>query len=143
AEPGSLPTDGRRRVEARLRSGALRAVVATASLELGIDIGPIELVCQIGSPRSFATFLQRVGRSNHTSNGVPKGLVYPTTRDELVECAALLRGARAGRLDRLLIPACPLDIVAQQVVAECAAEEWEAGELLALVRGPAPLAGLS
>jgi ATP-dependent Lhr-like helicase len=143
AHHGSLSKDRRQRVEARLRDGDLRALVATASLELGIDIGPIELVCQIGSPRSFATFLQRVGRSNHTSNGVPKGLVYPTTRDELVECAALLRGARSGRLDRLLIPVCPLDIVAQQVVAECAAAEWEAGDLLTLVRRAAPFAELS
>jgi ATP-dependent Lhr-like helicase len=143
AHHGSLSKDRRQRVEARLRAGDLRALVATASLELGIDIGPVELVCQIGSPRSFATFLQRVGRSNHTSNGVPKGLIYPTTRDELVECAALLRGAQSGRLDRLLIPACPLDIAAQQVVAECAAEEWEAGELLALVRGAAPFAEMS
>ncbi len=143
AHHGSLSKDRRQRVEARLRSGDLRALVATASLELGIDIGPVELVCQIGSPRSFATFLQRVGRSNHTRNGVPRGLVYPTTRDELVECAALLRGAHAGQLDRLLIPACPLDIVAQQVVAECAAEEWEAGDLLTMVRRAAPFAELS
>src|SRR5262249_29501244 len=121
AHHGSLSKDRRQRVEARLRSGELRALVATASLELGIDVGPVELVCQIGSPRSFATFLQRVGRSNHTRNGVPAGLLYPTTRDELVECAALLRGARSGRLDRLRIPPCPLDILAQQVVAECAA----------------------
>ncbi len=101
AHHGSLSKDRRQRVETRLRDGDLRALVATASLELGIDIGPVELVCQIGSPRSFATFLQRVGRSNHTRNGVPAGLLYPTTRDELVECAALLRGARSGRLDRL------------------------------------------
>jgi ATP-dependent helicase Lhr and Lhr-like helicase len=143
AHHGSLSKERRQRVEARLRDGELRALVATASLELGIDIGPVELVCQIGSPRSFATFLQRVGRSNHTRNGVPAGLVYPTTRDELVECAALLRGARSGRLDRLLIPACPLDILAQQVVAECAAQEWTAEELLALVRGAAPFAEVS
>jgi ATP-dependent helicase Lhr and Lhr-like helicase len=143
AHHGSLSKDRRLRVETRLRDGDLRALVATASLELGIDIGPVELVCQIGSPRSFATFLQRVGRSNHTRNGVPRGLVYPTTRDELVECAALLRGARSGRLDRLLIPACPLDILAQQMVAECAAEEWQTGELLALVRGAAPFASVS
>jgi ATP-dependent helicase Lhr and Lhr-like helicase len=143
AHHGSLSKDRRQRVEARLRDGDLRALVATASLELGIDIGPVELVCQIGSPRSFATFLQRVGRSNHTRNGVPAGLVYPTTRDELVECAALLRGARSGRLDRLLIPECPLDILAQQVVAECAAEEWQAAELLSLVRGAAPFAAVA
>jgi ATP-dependent helicase Lhr and Lhr-like helicase len=143
AHHGSLSKDRRQRVEARLRDGDLRALVATASLELGIDIGPVELVCQIGSPRSFATFLQRVGRSNHTRNGVPAGLVYPTTRDELVECAALLRGARSGRLDRLLIPDCPLDILAQQMVAECAAEEWQTGELLSLVRAAAPFAAVA
>jgi ATP-dependent Lhr-like helicase len=143
AHHGSLSKDRRQRIEGRLRAGDLRALVATASLELGIDIGPVELVCQIGSPRSFATFLQRVGRSNHSRNGVPRGLVYPTTRDELVECAALLRGARSGRLDRLRIPVCPLDILAQQVVAECAAAEWDAGELLALARGAAPYATVS
>ncbi|HXZ66356.1 MAG TPA: DEAD/DEAH box helicase [Streptosporangiaceae bacterium] len=143
AHHGSLSKDRRQRVEARLRDGDLRALVATASLELGIDIGPVELVCQIGSPRSFATFLQRVGRSNHTRTGIPAGIVYPTTRDELVECAALLRGARSGRLDRLLIPACPLDILTQQVVAECAAEEWRTGELLALMRAAAPFASVT
>ena len=96
AHHGSLSRDRRQRVERRLRSGDLRALVATASLELGIDIGPVELVCQIGSPRSFATFLQRVGRSNHHRTGTPAGRLYPTTRDELVECAALLRGVRSG-----------------------------------------------
>jgi ATP-dependent helicase Lhr and Lhr-like helicase len=143
AHHGSLSKDRRQRVEARLRDGDLRALVATASLELGIDIGPVELVCQIGSPRSFATFLQRVGRSNHTRTGIPAGIVYPTTRDELVECAALLRGAQSGRLDRLLIPACPLDILAQHMVAECAAEEWQTGDLLSLVRGAAPFASVA
>ena len=101
AHHGSLSKDRRQRVESRLRGGDLRALVATASLELGIDIGPVELVCQIGSPRSFATFLQRVGRSNHTRGGTPAGRLYPTSRDELVECAALLRGVRSGRLDAL------------------------------------------
>src|SRR5271165_3790699 len=143
AHHGSLSQDRRQRVEARLRGGELKALVATASLELGIDVGPVELVCQIGSPRSFATFLQRVGRSNHSRNGVPAGLLYPTTRDELVECAALMRGARSGRLDQLRIPQCPLDILAQQVVAECAAAEWVAGDLLELVRGAAPFASVS
>jgi ATP-dependent helicase Lhr and Lhr-like helicase len=143
AHHGSLSKDRRQRVEARLRDGDLRALVATASLELGIDIGPVELVCQIGSPRSFATFLQRVGRSNHTRNGVPAGLLYPTTRDELVECAALMRGARSGRLDRLRIPPCPLDILAQQIVAECSAAEWAANDLLVLARGAAPFSELS
>ncbi len=143
AHHGSLSRDRRQRVEARLRSGDLRALVATASLELGIDIGPVELVCQIGSPRSFATFLQRVGRSNHTRHGIPAGLLYPTTRDELVECAALMRGAQSGRLDRLRIPQSPLDILAQQMVAECAAAEWVADDLLALVRGAAPFSSVS
>ncbi|HEX2320035.1 MAG TPA: DEAD/DEAH box helicase [Streptosporangiaceae bacterium] len=143
AHHGSLSKERRQRVEARLRGGDLRALVATASLELGIDIGPIELVCQIGSPRSFATFLQRVGRSNHTTSGIPAGRLYPMTRDELVECAALLRGARAGRLDALVIPQCPLDILAQQIVAECAATEWAEDELLALLRGAAPFASVS
>ena len=143
AHHGSLSKDRRQRIEARLRGGDLRALVATASLELGIDIGPVELVCQIGSPRSFATFLQRVGRSNHSRGGVPAGRLYPTTRDELVECAALLRGATSGRLDRLIMPSCPLDILAQQVVAECSAAEWTEQDLLALVRGAAPFASVS
>jgi ATP-dependent Lhr-like helicase len=143
AHHGSLSKDRRQRVESRLRSGDLRALVATASLELGIDIGPVELVCQIGSPRSFGTFLQRVGRSNHTRGGIPAGRLYPTTRDELVESAALLRGARSGRLDAVVVPACPLDILAQQVIAECAAQDWAEDDLLALVRRAAPFAGLS
>ncbi len=143
AHHGSLSKDRRQRVETRLRSGDLRALVATASLELGIDIGPVELVCQIGSPRSFATLLQRVGRSNHTRTGTPSGRLYPTSRDELVECAALLRGARSGRLDALQVPAGPLDILAQQVIAECAAADWAEDELLALFRQAAPFAELT
>ncbi len=143
AHHGSLSKDRRQRVESRLRNGDLRALVATASLELGIDIGPVELVCQIGSPRSFATLLQRVGRSNHTRGGTPTGRLYPTSRDELVECAALLRGARYGRLDVLHVPAGPLDILAQQMVAECAAADWAEADLLALARQAAPFAELS
>jgi ATP-dependent helicase Lhr and Lhr-like helicase len=143
AHHGSLSKDRRLRVETRLRSGDLRALVATASLELGIDIGPVELVCQIGSPRSFATLLQRVGRSNHSSGGTPAGRLYPTSRDELVECAALLRGLRGGRLDALHVPEGPLDILAQQAVAECSAADWPEAELLALARRAAPYAGLS
>jgi ATP-dependent helicase Lhr and Lhr-like helicase len=143
AHHGSLSKDRRQRVESRLRSGDLRALVATASLELGIDIGPVELVCQIGSPRSFATFLQRVGRSNHTRTGTPSGRLYPTSRDELVECAALLHGVRQGRLDVLIVPDAPLDILAQQAVAECAAADWPEADLLALVRHAAPFADLS
>ncbi|MGH9051735.1 MAG: DEAD/DEAH box helicase [Acidimicrobiia bacterium] len=143
AHHGSLSKDRRQRVEARLRAGDLRALVATASLELGIDIGPVELVCQIGSPRSFATFLQRVGRSNHTRHGTPRGVLFPTSRDELVEGAALLRGLRAGRLDAIHPPVAPLDILAQQVVAECAAEEWSEEALFDLVRRASPFAGLA
>jgi ATP-dependent Lhr-like helicase len=143
AHHGSLSRERRQRVESRLRAGDLRALVATASLELGIDIGPIELVCQIGSPRAFATFLQRVGRSNHTRFGTPRGVLYPTSRDELVECAALLRGTRAGRLDAIVQPVAPLDIVAQQVVAECAAEEWSEDDLFDLVRRAAPFERLA
>jgi ATP-dependent Lhr-like helicase len=121
AHHGSLSRERRQRVERRLRAGDLRALVATASLELGIDVGPVELVCQIGSPRSIATFLQRVGRANHHRTGVPQGVMYPTTRDELVECAALLAAVKRGRLDALHPPEQPLDILAQQIVAEASA----------------------
>ena len=134
AHHGSLSKERRLRVETRLRAGDLRALVATASLELGIDIGPVELVCQIGSPRSIATFLQRVGRSNHSRAGTPKGRLFPLTRDELVECAALLAAVRGGRLDAIQLPLMPLDIAAQQVVAEVSAREWRADDLYGLLR---------
>ena len=104
AHHGSLSRERRQRVEDELRAGKLRCLVATASLELGIDVGPVELVCQIGSPRSLATFLQRVGRSGHATGAVSKGRLYPPTRDELVECAALVRGVRAGKLDAIRPP---------------------------------------
>ncbi len=142
AHHGSLSKERRLRVEERLRAGELRALVATASLELGIDIGPVELVCQIGSPRSLATLLQRVGRSGHARGATPKGRLYPTTRDELVECAAALRGVSKGRLDRVLPPRAPLDILAQQVVAAAAAEPWSEDALYTLVRRTAPYADL-
>ncbi|HXY95283.1 MAG TPA: DEAD/DEAH box helicase [Acidimicrobiia bacterium] len=143
AHHGSLSKERRYRVETRLRAGDLRALVATASLELGIDIGPVELVCQIGSPRSIATFLQRVGRSNHTRSGTPKGRLFPLTRDELVECVALLTAVRAGTLDAIQLPRLPLDILAQQIVAETAAREWRTDELYALVTRAAPFADLA
>jgi ATP-dependent Lhr-like helicase len=143
AHHGSLSKERRLRVETRLRAGDLRALVATASLELGIDIGPVELVCQIGSPRSIATFLQRVGRSNHSRAGTPKGRLFPLTRDELVECAALLAAVRAGRLDAIRLPLMPLDIAAQQVVAEVSAREWREADLYSLVRRAAHYAGLT
>ncbi|MCY3786366.1 MAG: DEAD/DEAH box helicase, partial [bacterium] len=140
---GSLSKERRLRVETRLRAGDLRALVATASLELGIDIGPVDLACQIGSPRSMATFLQRVGRSGHSVGAVPKGRLFPTSRDQLVECAALLAGVRAGRLDAVTPPVAPLDVLAQQITAECAAERWKIDDLFGLVRRAAPYADLS
>lgn len=133
AHHGSLSKDRRQRVERKLRAGELKVLVATASLELGIDVGPVELVCQIGSPRSIATFLQRVGRSNHTRHGTPRGRLFPLTRDELVECSALLAAVRAGRLDRVEPPVAPLDILAQQIVAETGAEDWRLDELYRLI----------
>ncbi len=142
AHHGSLSKDRRFRVEHMLRAGELKCLVATASLELGIDIGPVELVCQIGSPRSIATFLQRVGRSNHTRYGTPKGRLYPLTRDELVECTGLMLAIRAGRLDAIHPPVAPLDILAQQIIAETAAEDWLVDDLFALVKGAAPYADL-
>ena len=143
AHHGSLSKDRRLRVETRLRAGDLKALVATASLELGIDIGPVELVCQLGSPRSIAVFLQRVGRSNHSRYGTPKGRLFPFTRDELVECAALMRAVREGRLDAVEPPIAPKDILAQQLVAEVAAENWQKDELYRLVRQAAPYSELA
>ena len=121
AHHGSLSMERRLNVESRLRAGELRAVVATASLELGIDVGPVDLVCQLGSPRAIATFLQRVGRAEHRRDGLPKGRVFPMSRDELVECVALFGAVRDGCLDLVHPPVAPLDILAQQIVAECAA----------------------
>ncbi len=147
AHHGSLSRRIRQAAERRLKSGELRAVVATASLELGIDVGTVDLVCQIGSPRSIAVALQRVGRSGHhvdTPDGshVPRGRLFATTRDELVECAALVHGIRQGRLDHLEIPDWPLDVLAQQLVAACASETWPVDDLFALVREAAPYAAL-
>ncbi len=140
---GSLSRDRRLHVEQRLKAGDLKALVATASLELGIDIGSIDLVCQVGSPRSIATFLQRVGRSGHALGLRPHGRLFPTSRDEMVECAALVRAARAGRLDRIVQPVAPLDILAQQVVAETACEEWSEDDLYDLFRRATPYRDLA
>jgi ATP-dependent helicase Lhr and Lhr-like helicase len=131
---GSLSRALRMDAERRLKNGELRAVVATASLELGIDIGTVDLVAQIGSPRSIAVALQRVGRSGHWVGALPKGRIFATTRDELVECAAIVRAICAGGLDRLEIPTNALDILAQQMVAACAAEDFGEDELFDLVR---------
>src|SRR6187397_1619320 len=120
--------------EQRLKHGKLKALVATASLELGIDIGEVDLVCQLGSPRSIASLLQRVGRSGHAVDGTPKGRLFPLSRDELVECTALLDAVRRGELDRLAIPAQPMDVLAQQIVAEVALRDCGEDELFALLR---------
>ncbi len=135
AHHGSLAKELRLDAEQRLKQGKLRALVATASLELGIDIGDVELVCQLGSPRSISTFLQRVGRANHSVGGVPKGRLFPLSRDELIECTALLAAVRAGELDRLSIPEHPLDVLAQQIVAEVAAREYCRGRAVRAASG--------
>jgi ATP-dependent Lhr-like helicase len=138
AHHGSLSKEKRLNAEQRLKEGSLKALVATASLELGIDIGHVDLVCQLGSPRRIATFLQRVGRSGHTVYGTPKGRLFPLTRNELVECAALLWSVKRGELDRIQMLDAPLDILAQQIVAEVACEEWEEANLYELVRKAHP-----
>jgi ATP-dependent Lhr-like helicase len=142
AHHGSLAREQRLSAEQRLKAGELSALVATASLELGIDIGDVNLVCQLGSTRSIASFLQRVGRSNHTVAGFPKGRIFPLSRDELVECAAIVDAVRRGELDRLEIPERPLDILAQQIVAAVAAEEWTEDDLFAMVRRSYPYRNL-
>jgi ATP-dependent Lhr-like helicase len=134
AHHGSLAKEQRLDAEQRLKHGRLKALVATASLELGIDIGDVDLVCQIGSPRSIASFLQRVGRSGHAVDGTPKGRLFPLSRDDLVECTALLDSVHRGELDRLEIPPQPMDVLAQQVVAEVAARDCSEDELFALMR---------
>jgi len=143
AHHGSLAKEYRLDAEQRLKAGSLKAIVATASLELGIDIGEVDLVCQIGSPRAIASFLQRVGRSGHAVDGIPKGRLFPLSRDELVECAALLDSVRRGELDRVTIPEAPLDVLAQQIVAEVAARDWDEDQLFALLRRSWPYRGLA
>ncbi len=138
AHHGSLARELRLDAEQRLKRGELRVLVATASLELGIDIGDVELVCQLGSPRSIAAFLQRVGRSGHAVGGVPKGRLFPSSRDDLVECAALLDCVRRGELDLLKIPPAPLDVLAQQIIAEVGIRECGEDELYELVRRAYP-----
>ncbi|MDN3920902.1 DEAD/DEAH box helicase [Roseateles violae] len=143
AHHGSLAKEARLLAEQRLKRGELRVLVATASLELGLDIGEVELVCQLGSPRSIATLLQRAGRSGHAVGGVPKARLFPQTRDELVECAALLDAVRRGELDALRIPPAPLDVLAQQIVAEVACREWDEDALFALLTRAWPYRQLS
>jgi ATP-dependent Lhr-like helicase len=143
AHHGSLSKETRLQAEHRLKTGALKALVATASLELGIDIGHVDLVCQVGSPHRIATFLQRVGRAGHTVVGTPKGRLFATTRDDLIECAALLRTVRRGELDRIVTHDAPLDVLAQQVTAELACREAREDELFDFVTRAWPYRGLS
>lgn len=138
AHHGSLSRQIRLSAEERLKSGRTRVVVATASLELGIDVGTVDLVCQIGSPRAIATCLQRIGRAGHWIKAVPKGRLFATTRDELLECAALIRAIKQGTLDRIEVPTAPLDILAQQIVAAAATQAWTEEELFALARRAGP-----
>src|SRR5436190_14792438 len=130
---GSLSAKLRLDAEDRLKRGELKALVATASLELGIDIGSVDLVCQLGTTRSIATLLQRVGRAEHKHGGLPKGRIFPLSRDDLLESAALLHCVRRGELDRLVIPEKPLDVLAQQIVAGASAEDWDENDFFDLV----------
>src|SRR5262245_57461274 len=143
AHHGSLAKEKRLDAEQRLKRGELKALVATASLELGIDIGEVDLVCQIGSPRAIATFLQRVGRSGHAIDGTPKGRLFPLSRDDLAECTALLDSVRRGELDLIAIPEQPLDVLAQQIAAEVAAKEWPEDALFGLLRRAWPYRNLT
>ena len=140
---GSMSKEHRHDAEQRLKAGTLKALVATASLELGIDIGSVDLVCQIGSPKAIATLIQRVGRSGHTITGTPRGRLFPLTRDELVEAAALMDSVRRGELDRIIIPEQPLDVLAQQIIAEVANRDYTEDELYHLVRRAYPYRDLS
>jgi ATP-dependent Lhr-like helicase len=143
AHHGSLARKLRLAAERKLKNGEIRALVATASLELGIDIGFVDLVCHISSPRSIAVTLQRFGRAGHWRGAVPKGRFFATTRDDLVECGATIRAIRHGDLDRLEVPAAPLDILAQQIVAMCCCEEWEEDALFETVRSAYPYRDLT
>jgi ATP-dependent helicase Lhr and Lhr-like helicase len=143
AHHGSLSRKLRFEAERKLKNGEIRLLVATASLELGIDIGSIDLVCQVSSPRAIAAAMQRVGRAGHWRGAIPKGRFFVTTRDDLVESAALIRAMRAGVLDRLEIPECPLDVLMQQIVAACAAEPWEEDALYEVLRRAHPYSKLT
>jgi ATP-dependent helicase Lhr and Lhr-like helicase len=143
AHHGSLSRKLRLEAERKLKNGEIKLLVATASLELGIDIGSIDLVCQINSPRAIAAAMQRVGRAGHWRGATPKGRFFSTTRDDLMESAALVRAMRSGVLDRLEIPDCPMDVLMQQIVAACAAEPWEEDALYDVVRRAHPYRGLS
>jgi ATP-dependent Lhr-like helicase len=142
AHHGSMSRALRLAAEQKLKLGQVKCAVATASLELGIDVGTVDLVVQLGSPRSIATLLQRVGRSGHNLGGTPKGRLFALTRDQLVECASLVRGVKRGNLDKIVLRDAPLDILAQQIVASCAAEDLPEEELVDMIRGATPYANL-
>ena len=139
---GSLSRKLRLAAEKKLKAGEIRVLVATASLELGIDIGAVELVCQVGSTRSIAVAWQRIGRAGHWHGAIPKGRIFASTRDELVESAALVRAMHSGDLDKIEIPEVPMDVLAQQIVAMCACEDWKEEELFARVRRAYPYRNL-
>ncbi len=143
AHHGSLSRKLRLTAETKLKEGKVKVLVATASLELGIDVGTVDLAVQIGSPRAIAVALQRVGRSGHWRGAIPKGRFFATTRDELLECAALVQAIRQGDLDRLIIPEASLDILAQQIVAMCSAEEWDEDDLFKVVQRAYPYRNLT
>src|ERR1700676_1202260 len=143
AHHGSLSRKLRLAAEKKLKAGEIRALVATASLELGIDIGSVDLVCQISSPRAISVGLQRIRRAGHWRGAIPKGRLFATTRDDLLESAALVRAIRQGDLDRLAISEAPMDILAQQIVAMCAAEDWNETDLFHLLRRAYPYRNLA
>jgi len=143
AHHGSLSRKLRLEAERKLKQGEIRLLVATASLELGIDIGNVDLVCQINSPRAIAAAMQRVGRAGHWRGAIPKGRFFATTRDDLVEHAALVRAMRSGLLDKLEIPPKPMDVLMQQIVAACAAEPWEEDALFEMLRRAQPYRDLT
>jgi len=143
AHHGSMSRQLRLAAEQKLKFGQVKCAVATASLELGIDVGAVDLIVQLGSPRSIATLLQRVGRSGHQVGGTPKGRLFALTRDQLLECAALVRGVRNGNLDQIELRDAPLDILSQQIVASCAAEDLAEADLVSMIRSATPYAEIS
>ncbi|GAA1872791.1 Lhr family helicase [Myceligenerans crystallogenes] len=142
AHHGSMSRTERTQTESELKAGLLPAVVATSSLELGIDMGAVDLVVQVGSPPSVASGLQRIGRAGHQVGAVSKGVIFPMFRGDLVPSTVIAERMRAGEIERLRVPANPLDVLAQQVVAMLAVDEWYAEDLLAVVRRAAPYTGL-
>lgn len=138
AHHGSLSKEHRLRAEQRLKSGTLQVLVATSSLELGIDIGQIDLVCQLGTPSAVSALLQRVGRAGHSIGAIPKGRLFPLSLDDLLECTALLDAVRRGELDRIHVPEKPLDVLAQHIVAEIGCQDWNLDELYQSLRTAAP-----